>query len=73
MVGLISHWGIWIKAKKTWLVDSSGVIVWSSSKAVMDAQVATDAQLTSDREAGNLEVREFKPATEIILEATSTR
>lgn len=62
----IPHWGIWSKAKESWMVNDSGIIVWSTSRTVMQAQLNRDGQVGD-------EVRAFEPATEIILEGVYTQ
>ncbi len=56
----MKHWGIWVKQTPTfeggWLMDVNGMIFWTTSRAVAEAQFERHVKYNT------CEIREFKTA-----------
>ncbi len=51
----LRHYGIWVTVADTWMMDDSGIIFWTTSRAVAEAQLRKTISSFSSR----LEVKEF--------------
>lgn len=49
----MKHFGIWIIKANSWLIDGMGIIFWTTSRAV------AEAQMVRANGFGPVEVREF--------------
>ena len=52
----LKHYGIWNATHSVWMMSGEGAILWSTSRAVMEAQLA---YLNRSADKGIYEIREF--------------
>lgn len=54
----MKHYGLWVKKQNGWLIDGMGNIIWASSLAVIQAQLAWSIRC-DPAAADKYEIREF--------------